>query len=209
MPSAFAKAISSSTRAIKNSHFVRIPINYFKYFAQIKKLEEEYGEGLTDEILLENLNITSDTLEVLKKNRDTKVYIEDLEYALEHSHPSDDECIESVVSKKELKEYLLQKINELRPSHRDILYMKFFGNDDNITLEQMGNKRGVTRERIRQLIPQALKSLRRKIEEDRMFFELNNDSFEDPSEHNRRSRSRSRSSLKRKLVRKIPDYLKL
>jgi len=176
--------------AVKNSHFVRLPLNHFKWFHQIDGLEEKYGDKLTDEIILRELNITPGTLELLKQNKSAKVSVEDFNYLLESSDFYSGEGADFSLSKKELREYLLRKIKELTPRHRDVLYTKFFTNDNEMTLQKVGDKRGVCRENIRQILYRALKILRKKIQEDQLMLKISKhpyDSNEKLSKHNRRS----------------------
>ena len=176
--------------AVKKSHFVRLPVNYFKLFHRMESLEEEYRDKLTDEILLRELNITASTLEGLKKNKSSKVSVEDFNYLLERSGFDSGKRADLSLSNKELREYLLKKIKELTPRHRDVLYTKFFTNDSEITLQKIGDKRGVSKENIRQILLRALKILRKKIKEDQLMLKIMKrpyDPHKNLPKHNRRS----------------------
>lgn len=67
-----------------------------------------------------------------------------------------------VVAKELLKEQVRELLNSLPPRHAKALRLRF-GLGDNLrahTLEEVGNKLGVTRERARQIIGEALRGLR-------------------------------------------------
>jgi RNA polymerase sigma factor (sigma-70 family) len=155
-------------KAIKYVKFVRIPIHHFKHISELKSLEDEYEEikkPLTDEIIKERLGITSEMLELIRKNRGPKISIESLEETTSASWVDDSIPADILASEKELKDYLYNKIKELNPMHRDVLFMKFFANKE-MTLEDIGKRKGISRERVRQVTLEGLKILRKKIEEE-------------------------------------------
>jgi len=156
-------------RAVKNSKMMRIPVKHFKYIAGLKKLEQEYDENketLTDDIIKERLEMTDDMLYLIKRNKEPTLSMDELEEeigdAFISSREDKVEPADEATSRIQLREYLYEKMKELKPNHRDILFMKFFGNKD-MTLEEMGQRKGITRERVRQIIPQALRALKIKI----------------------------------------------
>ncbi len=69
--------------------------------------------------------------------------------------------VESLVEKRDLKDRLEALLNRLEPRDRKILRLRF-GLEDGVrhTLDSVGKKFGVTRERIRQLENRALETLR-------------------------------------------------
>ena len=159
--------------AIKQGRFMRLPLNHFKYIVKLKALEDEY-EGLkielTDEIILKKLAISAELLELVRKNRACKLSLEGIEEALGGDKP----CIENAddalpadedASQRELRDYLYEKMKELKPNERDVLFMRFFGNQE-MTLEEIGQRQGLTKERIRQILGKGLKSLKIKIQEE-------------------------------------------
>jgi len=77
--------------------------------------------------------------------------------ALKDSHPSPDKEFE----KSELTDCLNLVLESLRPKEAEILRMRFgLGTDEEHTLEQIGERFGITRERIRQIEAKAIKKLR-------------------------------------------------
>jgi DNA-directed RNA polymerase sigma subunit (sigma70/sigma32) len=64
-----------------------------------------------------------------------------------------------------LKEYLFEKMKQLKPRQRDIVYYKFFNNKE-MTLDVVGVKFGLTREAVRLNIMQSIHKLRKLVEKD-------------------------------------------
>jgi len=151
---------------VKESRFIRLPINYFKHMAHLTSLEQEHGEDLTDEIIMEKLNIDQNTLNVIRKNRGVTLSLNELEESTEQIFSIEQSELESACDQKETKNYLFEKMKELSPRDRNILFMRFFGNEE-VTLETIGNKTGLTRERVRQILGKSLKKLRKIIEKER------------------------------------------
>lgn len=186
-------------RAVKFAKFVRLPVNHFKYMAELKTLEEEYEARklkLTDQIIKDKLNITQDSLEMIKMNRDPKVSLEDLEENI-GERPDDISSADEITSNNELREYLFEKMKDLKPSHRDVLFMRFFGNEY-MTLEEMGKRLGLTRERIRQILLAALKTLRTKIKEEVAMASLDEDNHDTPIWERVKTKNNSKKKEKKK-----------
>ncbi len=155
-------------RACKQSRFIHLPMDHFKYSAELKNLEEKYekdGKKLTDEIIIHELKITSNMLALVRANRIPTISFEGLEEFLEGEKDENMLSADEGISQKELKNYLFEKMKELNPLERDILYLKFFSNCE-MTLQDIGRREGVSRERVRQLLPKALKNLHYKIKEE-------------------------------------------
>lgn len=74
---------------------------------------------------------------------------------------SDDKInIEEIIEQKELRELLLKCLNKLSEKEQNVLKMRFGFEGDPMTLEEVGNRLGVTRERIRQIEAKSIRKLR-------------------------------------------------
>ncbi len=75
-----------------------------------------------------------------------------------------------VVSRREEGQALEEALAVLRPRERDVLYLRFgLSGEDPLTLEEIGQRLGVTRERVRQIEAVALAKMRAYIDDARPF----------------------------------------
>lgn len=89
---------------------------------------------------------------------DEKGYETELEFLIEDTSPSPEEVIISEQTKEHLMQYLQ---TYLKPREVEILKMRFgFETDTPMTLEEIGQLFGMTRERIRQIEQKAIRKLR-------------------------------------------------
>jgi len=153
-------------RAIKESRFIRLPPDHFRYLHQIELMEDENKGGLTDSEMAEKLNIQTKTLKLIKRNRYSKVSVEDLSELLDR-FDTEETPFDDIIGRQHMREYVFLKIKELKPRHREVLLYMFFSNKP-MTLKDVGQKIGVTREAVRLIIAKAIHILKRKIEEDLM-----------------------------------------
>lgn len=147
--------------AVRKSKFIQLPADYFKYSYQIRKMQEEKGTELTDEEISEYLKIPLSSVTYIRQNNNYKVSLDEL-----IEEKGDIEDVVSCPEDNELKDYLIEKINELSPYNRDIL-LQFFFRDDIITLKQLGDTRNVSKQAIRSGIQRAICKLKRKIDKDK------------------------------------------
>lgn len=144
---------------------VRLPVNRINLLGQERKVETMLQQKLhrnpTIEEVLTEMNV--EEIELVKQisfsytidDPEDRSMLESIENI--HS-PRPDESLIREAEKKEL-EMALKKINT---REREILKMCFgIGYEYAYTLEEIGEKLGLTRERIRQLREKALKQLRR------------------------------------------------
>ena len=149
-------------RAIQNSRFIRVPFHHYSGFSKINQLKTQYGDNITDEILLKEMDVTPEMLEMIKN---------EISYDMAHFVQIDD-ILEIIPANNktqdkdnELKEYVLSKINEMKPKDQDVLFFKLFGND--ISGSEIAKKQGVSRQAIDFRFKKALKILKQKIKEDK------------------------------------------
>lgn len=162
---AITRAIADTGRA------VRLPVHVNEKLSQLKvataKLMDKLGRLPTDEELAEACNITITQLHVLKKNEmsiaslDTKVGEEEDcslgDFVIDDKAPSPEQ--EAIA--KNLREIIDTLMGDLTEREQFIL-SKRFGLDGSppMTLEEVGNTLGVTRERVRQVEMKALRKLK-------------------------------------------------
>lgn len=79
-----------------------------------------------------------------------------------------DQPLDEMIAKEEQIEILKQKIEELRPQLSDrekIILEERILNDDPLTLQEIGEKHGITREAVRQMEARLLKKIKAKMED--------------------------------------------
>jgi RNA polymerase primary sigma factor len=162
-------------RALANqSKTIRLPVHLVDKIAKIRRLaqglSEELGREPTDEELAEEVGISAPKLAQLRivslrpASLDAPVSDEDGKELgetvgdLEAPNPSEQ------LQERNLLEELGEVLEELEPRERKIISSRFgLGGDPPRTLEEVGKRFGVTRERIRQLQNGALTKLRRAL----------------------------------------------
>lgn len=165
-------------RAVKNNaHIVRLPVHVQESMAKLARLERE---NLTDDQIIEQMSISKSALHDLRTNRavfqnmvsinikigseeDGDTSLEDfLRYSNDFMHDDVEQSPEDLALKvaeaEDISEMLHTKLNT---REEVVLRMRFgFNNQDPMTLEEVGKKFGITRERVRQIEEKALKKLK-------------------------------------------------
>ena len=169
------------TRAIADqARTIRIPVHMVetisKYMQTKRRLAQALGrEPLTEEIAAE-MGMEVEKVEQVKKisqktiSLETPVGDEDEDSTLEQ-FVEDDKTIspERSTAQKFLKEHVREILGGLKPRERRILEMRFgLDGGETHTLEEVGSKFGVTRERIRQIEAKALQRIRESREADKL-----------------------------------------
>ncbi len=165
---AIMKALNEQSRLIKISGEQRAKMKRIRE-AQIDLLQEKGVEPTFDEIA-EELGIPTEevkksySLITSEVSLDSPVYPDNEKQTLvdivnQDALPSPEEAYEEV----ELVERLKEAMKDLRPRDKMILEM-YYGLDDGRpkTLEEIGKKLGISRERVRQLKERALRTLKQK-----------------------------------------------
>jgi RNA polymerase primary sigma factor len=167
----------SIKRALANqSKTIRLPVHLVDKIARLRRvatqLAEELGREPGDEEIAEELEMPASKVAQL---RSVAVRPASLDAAIGQDEDSaslgelvKDEAAEDpseVIEKENLKRTVLELLPKLDERERKILAMRFGleGNEE-MTLEEIGKKFKVTRERIRQLQNIALKKIRRELE---------------------------------------------
>lgn len=160
------------TRSIADqSRTIRVPVHMVEKINKMMKIQRattmELGREPNEIELAERLNITIDNLRELKKFAEEPISLEipigdDDDSTLGDFVPDENtEAAEEVATKNLLKEALNEALSTLTPREEIILRLRY-GLDDGRTrtLEEVGQKFGVTRERIRQIEAKSLRKLR-------------------------------------------------
>ncbi|MBD2681302.1 MULTISPECIES: RpoD/SigA family RNA polymerase sigma factor [Nostoc] len=164
------------TRAIaQQSRTIRLPIHVFERLNKIKRVQRELSQKLgrvptTDEIATA-LSLTPkevrDCLQLSRKTMSLETRIglhqdSELQDILEDTGLSP----ESYIVEESLQQDLQKLLAKLSPQQREVLTLRFGLEDGHeLSLSQIGQRMGVSRERIRQIEQQALKVLRQNKEE--------------------------------------------
>jgi len=161
-----------------SSRFIRLPINYFTIINIVKKRlgdRDTLPENELQEIAKSqgaSLCHVKFVIECYKKDilsidqpqnntsydgDDTNSYID--------SYPSPDKPLDELISAKENRDYLLSKIETLSEREQEVIFVKYFG-DSHTTCQDLGELWGISKQRISQILIEALKKLKIKIVED-------------------------------------------
>jgi RNA polymerase primary sigma factor len=166
--------MQSISRAIADkSRLVRLPVHAHDTSNQIrramKSLGSRFGRDPTPAEIAEHLNLTRERVLVLMQWMQQPISIdapavEEGDSDIADFIPSRDPPIADIVAEKERNRALLRLLDEnLTVKQSDILKLRFGLNGGReLTLEAVGQRYGVTRERIRQIESKALKILRNR-----------------------------------------------
>lgn len=154
------------TKAINESLLIRTPSRRNKIRYEINQLKAVYGDKISDEKIMEKLDINNDYLKAVRECHVT--YLETMKKGTEEDEQLDwqswlsDPNISPVSSKKDMLQYLRMKMfNELSEKERNII-LDYYMNEER-AFKDIGEKYGVSRERIRQIISKAIRKLRYSI----------------------------------------------
>lgn len=159
------------TRAIAmQSRVVRLPIHITEIINKIKRtqrnLSQQLGRVASIEEIAEHLELKPERVrECLSHNRQTLSleirFGEDNDTELADLLQSKDESPEEFVTQSSLRSDIEQLMDSLTPRQREVLMLRFgFRNDKSLSLAEIGQLLGLSRERIRQLEQQAVRKLK-------------------------------------------------
>ncbi|MEM9446546.1 MAG: RNA polymerase sigma factor RpoD/SigA [Verrucomicrobiota bacterium] len=163
-------------RALSNqSKTIRLPIHVVEKLAKMRRLSmhlaDELGRDPTDEELSEELKISLRKLTHLKRVSTSTVSLNAVlgeDHANEIGETIEDENAEDpylVLMQDNLNEVASSVWDELNVREKTILSLRFPASGEKVmTLDKIGERLSITRERVRQLQNQALLKLREAIE---------------------------------------------
>jgi RNA polymerase primary sigma factor len=159
------------TRALADQdRVIRIPTNLVEYHNKMSKIiaqyQTEYGTTPSIEELMEETGWTkervSTLLDLTMSTTSLETPVGDEEDATMGDLIPDNTYNPVAEAMREAdKQVILSVLNTLTEKERDVMTLRFgIGTDNPLTLEEVGEKYNVTRERIRQIENRALKKLR-------------------------------------------------
>jgi RNA polymerase primary sigma factor len=166
---------SISREIMDNGYAIRIPVHMMERINKVVRMDNLYIEqGMRKqerwEAISEELGIAVEDIReclILKNNYLSYISLntpvgEDETTEIGEFVPQEEvESVEDVITDRELRETLEHVISTLRPREQEILRLRFGLDDDHArTLGEIGEKFGLTRERIRQIEVKALRKLR-------------------------------------------------
>ncbi len=162
------------TRAIADhSRTIRIPVHMVETINRLMKvsnqLQQDLGRDPTTEEIANEMGVTVDRVMEISRVAPEPLSLETPIGEEDDSHLADFIQDQAAVSPDDaanhiiLREQIIQVLDTLTDRERDVIKLRF-GLDDGYprTLEEVGKKFNVTRERIRQIESKALKKLRHK-----------------------------------------------
>jgi RNA polymerase primary sigma factor len=142
---------------------IRLPNYIMDYITKINKLE--FGDNLSEEELLEKLNITTQMLNEIISQRENilslDVYIDDKENTTLGDIIASDENIEENVTNKIERQEIRNALKILTPLERTVIKMRYgIGYKEPYSLKEIGKRIGYSYSRVRDIEIQALNKLR-------------------------------------------------
>lgn len=154
---------------IRSNSLIHIPLNLLKYQKRFKELQNRFGDELTREILMEELNISN--AEADNINIAFKLKISSLDDKMDNDQSTslndiiEDEMVPNPsfeADKTTLKEYIDEIGNKcLNAREKQIIKLMFY-TDDKIFFRDIAKQLNVSGERARQLYINAIRKLKNK-----------------------------------------------
>ncbi len=165
----------SITRGIADkSRMIRLPVHMIETLSKIKRttfdLSIELGRMPTKEEIAEKMNMQTSKLTQLLKAAQGTISIEtpanqkdDSSKIADYIVDETDSTPDTKVTQDNLLDDVKKILDQLNPKEKDVLILRY-GLDDNgrkKTLDEIGNRYGVSRERIRQIETRAISKLKK------------------------------------------------
>lgn len=154
---------------------IRLPIHVIKelntYLREAKRLSQELNREATSEDVARSLNKPKKNIDRMFRLADRVSSIDvsvgsESEHSLLDTIPDENNTDpSSILQNESVIRHLDEWLDELDEKHRDVVVRRFgLRNYPRGTLEEVGHKLGITRERVRQIQMAALRKLRRILE---------------------------------------------
>ena len=162
------------TRAIANhARTIRLPIHITQDLNKIKnttrQLSQKLGRKPRDREIAQELNMDLETLRSLAqsaritKPKSLNVTIDENQTELGQILADDSASPSDFVANQEIRSQVQKLLHTLSPKQRDVITMRYGLNDGKtMTYEQIGNRCGISRERVRQIQNKAMKLLKKR-----------------------------------------------
>lgn len=159
---------------VEQTRLVRIPMNKAAFYSRISKISSDFQQDNyrepTDEEISEILGVKVDEIDKIKNGVSSSVSLDSP--ITDDDSPSLGDLLEDVdnennplinLLKESLKSDIDLVLKDLSTREREILEYYFGLNDHDLSysLDEIGSKLGLTRERVRQLRDKALRKVRR------------------------------------------------
>lgn len=154
----------------EQSRIVRLPLNQVGHVNRISKLlndfEQKYERWPTVHEISDILDLSEDKVyEALNANSrqvsmDAPVSDEEGNCMMDYMVNEDSPMADRSLVKESLKDEISRTLNTLEERERNIVESFYGINSPEMTLEEIGNKYGLTRERVRQIKEKALRRLK-------------------------------------------------
>ena len=162
----------SITRALsEKSRMIRLPVHICELIRKVtanrEKLAYELGREPNDDELAKSLGISVQRLKEVTTSINDPISLqtpvgEDDDESIESFVPDETHSIEEDYYKIELKDLFSDIFSTLSPREQKVIKLRFgIDNDKILTLEEVGNVLGVTRERVRQIESKVLRKLKK------------------------------------------------
>ena len=162
---------------VNNGYLIRLPAYMYEKVNIVSTVEKDYlakNREIDVKYLCDELNIDEDEYYQINYYKKNYYNLTSLNYTInldsDESYmefqdyiPNDDPSVEDIVFFNALEKEINEALNTLTPKERDVLELRFgLNGKEPSTLETIGNKYQLTRERIRQIENKALIKLNRQ-----------------------------------------------
>ena len=162
----------SITRALsEKSRIIRLPVHICELIRKVSAVREkiayELGREPNDDELAKSLGISVQRLKEVTTSINDPISLqtpvgEDDDESIESFVPDETHSIEEDYYKIELKDLFSDIFSTLSPREQKVIKLRFgIDNDKILTLDEVGNVLGVTRERVRQIESKVLRKLKK------------------------------------------------